>query len=220
MHQKQDMWAGTSLTVCCLSWPRLWWASSIGKRSLSDPIRGERLCLCGPFCNLCALWTTPCTGDLLRDVLGPNMSQAGLLQMKPCWQKGLAATEREKQEVIFFKDDRGTKFWLFIGQEDSQGFVLLEILYPRKLAAISAWCCQTVLQNLRFHMKEGGKSKTNRKPSIPCSCRENTQKLTVTRVVFLSWVSNQLEAIPLRRANCAGHFNACEVWSLTCLHSS
>lgn len=103
MHQKRDMWAGTSLTVCCLSWPLLWWASSIGKRSLSDPIRGERLCLCGPFCNLCALWTMPCTGDLLRDVLGPNMSQAGLLEMKPCWQKGLAATEREKQEVTILR---------------------------------------------------------------------------------------------------------------------
>lgn len=36
--------------------------------SLSDPIRGERLCLCGPFCNLCTLWAMPCTGDLLRDV--------------------------------------------------------------------------------------------------------------------------------------------------------
>lgn len=114
-----------------------------------------------------------CTGDLLRDVLGPKVSQAGLLQMKPCWQKGLALTRREKQEVIYFEYNRGTKFWLFIGQVDSQGFVLLEILYPRKLAVISAWCCQTVLQNLRFHMKERGKkAKQTENPLYPAAAEK------------------------------------------------
>lgn len=94
--------------------------------------------------------------------------------MKSCWQKRISCNPEEKNKKSYIlKDNRGTKFWLFIGKVDSQGFVLLEILYPRKLAAISAWCCQTVLQNLRFRMKEGGgKAKQTENPLYPAAAEK------------------------------------------------
>lgn len=158
-HQKRSVWARTSLPFClsfdeCLPWESPAFLIPLEERGSVSVVLSATCALSEP---------RRARGDLLRDVLGPRVWQAGLLQRKPCWQKGLAATQREKQQVMYFKDNRGRKFWLFIGQVDSQGFVLLEILYPRKLAAISAWRCQTVLQNLRFHMKEGGKKQNKQK---------------------------------------------------------
>lgn len=91
------------------------------------------------------------------------MSQAGLLQMKPCWQKGLAGSKREKQEVVYFKGSCGRKFWLFIGQVDSQGFVLLEILYPGKLAVVSAWVLPNCTPESEVSYERGGKKQNKQK---------------------------------------------------------